>query len=434
MPGGFTPPEQIIKKGGPHAGRPAWGNGVKDLKHLYYFESLLNEANNELVRQAKDEGGIAVGYTCYHMPEVLLNLDRCFSVRLRAPRTGSMDIATYYMSNATCEYARALLERSMEGGYRFLDAMAGVDVCECMNRSMENMELLDTADPDKKGFFWCNLDAPCHDNEDAVRHIVEQVTRKVLRPLHENYGVDISDAAVRAAVAEHNEICRLITDIGEYRKLDNPNITGYEFHVLCLATYVCPKRLIAEKLRETLEELKTREPDGKKKFRAKVVVVGSEIDDPELISLIEDSGALVVADRFCYGSIPGRQEIVLSGSEDAVTQVVRDYLHSTLCVRHVEPFKIQKRLDTAAQLSRDYHADGIIYEQIKFCTYWSYERALASHVMQDEYGIPTLSIDRPYMSRTSGQLRTRVQAFVERLEIKKIKAARAAREVNGDGV
>ncbi|MGI5979061.1 MAG: 2-hydroxyacyl-CoA dehydratase family protein [Oscillospiraceae bacterium] len=401
---------------------------MKDLKHLYYFENLLNDANNELVRQAQAEGKIAVGYTCYHMPEVLLNLDGCFSVRLRAPRTGSMDIATYYMSNATCEYARALLERGLDGGYKFLDAMAGVDVCECMNRSMENMELLGVADPDKKGFFWCNLDSPCHDNEDAVKHVTEQVTRKVLKPLHENYGIDISDAAVRKAVEEHNEVCRLITEIGNFRKLENPPITGYEFHILTLATYTCPKYLIVDKLRETLEEIKTREPDTKKKYRARVVIVGSEIDDPELISLIEESGALVVADRFCYGSIPGRQEIILNDEEDAVTQVVRDYLRSTLCVRHVEPAKIQKRLDTAEQLYKDYNADGIIYEQMKFCTYWSYERALASHIMQDEYHIPTLSIDRPYMSRSSGQLRTRVQAFVESIEIKKIKAKRAAKE------
>lgn len=397
---------------------------MRDLKHLYYFEKLLDDANNELVRQAKADGRLALGYTCYHMPEALLNLEGCFSVRLRAPRTGSMEVATYYMSNATCEYARALLERGLEGGYKFLDAMAGVDVCECMNRSMENMELLGVNDPDKKNFFWCNLDSPCSDNEDCVEHLREQLSRKILKPLREDFGIDTSDEAIRDAVARHNEVCRLITEIGNYRKLDNPTITGYEFHVLTLATYVCPKDLVVEKLRETLEELKTREPDPKKNFRAKVVVVGSEIDDPELISLIEDSGALVVADRFCYGSFPGRQEIALTDDEDALTQVCRNYLQTTLCVRHSAQHKVQKRLDFAAQLAKDYHADGIIYEQIKFCTYWSYERALASHIMHNEYNIPTLSIDRPYMSRTSGQLRTRVQAFVESIEIKKIKAKR----------
>ncbi|MFI3229601.1 MAG: 2-hydroxyacyl-CoA dehydratase family protein [Bacillota bacterium] len=398
---------------------------MKDLKHLYYFENLLKDANNDLVRQATADGKIAVGYTCYHMPEVLLNLGDCFSVRLRAPRTGSMEVSTYYMSNATCEYAKALLERGLEGGYKFLDCMAGVDVCECMNRSMENMELLGIEDKEKEGFFWCNLDAPCSDDEDCVLHLKDQVTTKVLNKLEANYKVDISDAEIRKAVAKHNKICKLITEIGNFRKLDNPTITGYEFHILTLATYCCPKDLIINELEETLEELKTREADAKKNFRAKVVVVGSEIDDPELIALIEESGAMVVADRFCYGSVPGRQEIVLTDDEDVLTQVCRNYLETNLCVRHCAKHKVQKRLDTVAELKEAYGADGIIYEQIKFCTYWSYERALASHIMNEEYNIPTLSIDRPYMSRTSGQLRTRVQAFVESIEIKKIKAKKA---------
>ena len=55
---------------------------MKDLKHLIYFENLPQEANNELVQKAKKDGLRAVGYTCYFMPEVLLDLPGCFSVRL----------------------------------------------------------------------------------------------------------------------------------------------------------------------------------------------------------------------------------------------------------------------------------------------------------------------------------------------------------------
>ena len=70
---------------------------MKDLKHLIYFENLLQEANNELVQQAKAEGEHALGYTCYFVPETLLNLPGCFSSRLRAPNTGSIDVGTYYI-------------------------------------------------------------------------------------------------------------------------------------------------------------------------------------------------------------------------------------------------------------------------------------------------------------------------------------------------
>ena len=67
---------------------------MRDLKHIIEFEQLLEEANNDLVRQAKAEGKRALGYTCYFMPEVLLDLPGCFSVRLRAPRSSSPDMAT----------------------------------------------------------------------------------------------------------------------------------------------------------------------------------------------------------------------------------------------------------------------------------------------------------------------------------------------------
>ena len=51
---------------------------MKDLKHLIYFESLLENADNELIEKKKKDGGICLGYTCFHIPEVLLNVDRCF--------------------------------------------------------------------------------------------------------------------------------------------------------------------------------------------------------------------------------------------------------------------------------------------------------------------------------------------------------------------
>ena len=292
---------------------------MKELKHLIYFENLLEDANNELVRKAEAEGDLAIGYTCFHAPEVLLNLGNCFSVRLRAPHTNSMELATYYMANNSCEFARALLERALEGSYAFLHAMIGVDVCEANNRAIENMEILHTQGEDKDKFFYCNLDIPYSDDEDCVEHIREQVSRKILKPLHENYGIDTSDDAIRAAVSEHNEVCRILTEIGELRKLDIPPITGYEYAVLVLVSYTCPKRLILPYLRETLEEIKSRKTDAEKDYRVRVVVVGSEIDDPQLIKLIEGCGALVVADRYSYGSCPGRQEIELSDTEDALT-------------------------------------------------------------------------------------------------------------------
>jgi benzoyl-CoA reductase/2-hydroxyglutaryl-CoA dehydratase subunit BcrC/BadD/HgdB len=391
---------------------------LRDLKHLIFFENLLDNADNELVEQAKADGGLAIGYTCFHIPEVILNVDKCFSVRLRAPRTGSIDIATFYMSNYTCEFARSLVERGIEGGFNFLDGLAGVDACSMMNRFYEHFELLKMNE--KPNFFVTHTDMPYKVEDYSVRHYVKQMRVRLLDVMEKNYGVDTSDEALRRAVEEHNEVCRILTEIGEMRKADNPVITGYEYHVLNLVSYTCPKKLILPYLRETLSELKKRKPDPKPWYRARVAIVGSEIDDPSLTKMLEDCGAFVVADRYCYGSTPGREEIKLNGDEPVLDQICRHYMEVSECARYISDEKVQQRRDTAERLAREFKADGIIYEQMKFCDFWGFERALVSHIMSTERGWPVLSIDRPYNARSSGQLRTRFQAFVESLEIKRI--------------
>ncbi len=396
---------------------------MKDLKHLLEFENLLEDADNALVRQAQADGQYAIGYTCYHMPEVLLNVDNCFSTRIRAPRTGSIDISTYYMSNYTCEFARALLERGIEGGYQFLDAVAGVDACSAMNRTYEHFEVLQCNT--KPHFFVTHTDVPYKIESYTVDQVAIQMRLRLLDVMHEKLGTDVSDEKIREAVEEHNELCRIITKIGNYRKEKNPRVTGYEFHVICLVSYVCPTKLILPKLRETLEEIEKRELDPKPFYRARVAVVGSEIDDLGFSKLLEETGAMIVADRYCYGSFPGREEIILNDDEDIVKQIALHYMKTSECPRYMAADKVKQRRDTADRLAREFDADGIIYEQMKYCDFWAFERPLASHILTEEYGWPTLSIDRSYNVRSSGQLRTRFQAFVEALEIKRLQKERA---------
>jgi len=393
---------------------------MKDLKHLLYFEDLLQSANNELVSKAQKQGKICVAYVCENTPEPLLNLGNAFSVRLHAPNTGSIDIATYYMSSFLCETSRALLERSIEGGFNFADCVIAPDGCTMINRCVENMELLKSMGKDKKNFFHEYMELPLKSDDNNLNLYVLQCKNHILDPLHQAYDIDISDEAIRKSVEEHNRVCKLIRAIGDFRKETKPRITGYEFHVLTLATYAAPKYLVIDKLEETLEELKTREPDDRE-HRIRVVLVGSEVDDSGLIKLIEESGAYVCADRFCFGSLPGRDPLELTDDEDALTQVCRQYMRRCQCPRMMNMEKVYGRKEYVRDLAKEYKADGIIYEQVKFCDPWAYERMLGSTMLREDYGYPVLSVDRPYnISSSVGQMRTRVQAFVESVEIKKL--------------
>lgn len=403
---------------------------MKDLKHLIYFENLLQEANNELVQKAKAEGKYAIGYTCYFMPEVLLDLPGCFSVRLRAPRCTSPDIATYYMSARVCHYARSLLERALEGGFNFLDAQMATETCTATCRFQEHLQQkhLDSVEDmriiDNDNFFCEFIDVPFKKTSIAYDHYRDQLRAHVLGKLHDNLGVDVSDAALMQAIGQHNEVCRLINEIGGYRKLDKPTITGYEFHVIQLVSLVCPKHLILPYLRETAEELKTREPDDRWPFRCKVVLAGSENDDPDFTKLVESCGAEVVCDRYCYGAVESRQPIVVAPGQDPLEAIARHYLDTSNCPRFMPQDEMRARKKRLADLVREYRADGLIIASNKFCEYWSYERVIDTVIMSRDFGIPVCSIEKEYINAASGQLRTRFQAFVESVEIKKIQGGK----------
>lgn len=397
---------------------------MKDLKHLIYFEDLLSEANNALVKQATADGKKALGYTCYFVPEVLLNLGGCFSVRLRAPGTSNTDIGTYYMTNKTCPFTRSILERSMEGGYNFLSAMLSSETCQMMHRAHEYFDIMGLVKEQNPDFFLSMMDVPFVTTKAAYEHYENQLRRHILEPLEKVCGVDISDKAIRAAIEEHNDICGIISELGELRKLPNPPITSYEFHVLQLVSEFCPQYLIKEKLRETLREVSKRKVDPKPNYRARLVVTGSEVDDPAFTKLLEDCGVYVVADRYCYGSLPGREQIEIREGESALTAVARHYLSTSECPRFMNKEKQVQRRSYLKQLVNDYDADGILYLQMKFCEYWSYERVMGVHDMNEVEGIPCIGVEKEYTMASAGQLRTRFQAFVESIEIKKLQGGK----------
>ena len=394
---------------------------LKDLKHLIYFENLLQDAQNELVTKAVGEGKHALGYNCYYIPEALLNLPGCFSSRLRAPRCTSTDLANYYMTTRTCPYVRSILERAIEGGYNYLEALFGSECCAAMERMEEHFDLIHPVKNEK--FFTTIIDPPMKGDKTNLEYYKVELQHKVVDKLAER-GVDVSESAMRAAIEDHNEISRIITEIGNYRKLDNPQVTGYEFHVIQLVSQVCPHYLIKPYLEETLEEIKTREPEEKFPFRARVLLVGSEIDDPEFTKLIENCGAMVVADRYCFGSFPSREQIEIKDGETAFDAICRHYLHWNQCVRFMDGMKIDQRHAEIQRLIKEFKADGVIYENMKFCEFWSYEKVLASHILIDELHIPCCTIEKEYALGAVGQLRTRFQAFIEALEIKNIQGGK----------
>ena len=154
------------------------------------------------------------------------------------------------------------------------------------------------------------------------------------------------------------------------------------------------------------------------------MLVGSEVDDPEYTKLFEMCGEMVVADRYFFGSMPGRDEIDIKEDETPLHALARHYLMNNVCPRTMGPSNIEGRKIYIYNKAVEYKAEGIIFHNMKFCEYWGYERAQDAHWFQDAFvvpaSIPTCQVERDYTTAAAGQLRTRFQAFIESLEIKRI--------------
>jgi len=74
-----------------------------------------------------------------------------------------------------------------------------------------------------------------------------------------------------------------------------------------------------------------------------------------------------------------------------------------------------RRMDYIQELAKEFRVDGIIGERLIFCDQWLVEHYMTGLDLK-EAEIPFLQLDREYIMGGKGQLRTRVQAFLETIE------------------
>ncbi len=363
------------------------------------FADLLEDPRNALVEEALEREMIPLGYACSMVPEALLSVGRLFPVRLRAPGVAGTEMADIYLSSVICSYTRSLLEFALDGRYDFLRGFVFVASCDHLRRLHDNLDYL------SKPEFSHILDVPHRRGEAALEWTVEEL-RRLAAALEGAFGVDMGTDSIRKAIASRNEMNRLLREIGEMRKADAPPFTGTEYHRLIMAAQAAPFEL----MRPLVEEFRHRakESPGRDGHRARVLVTGTGLDDPGYTEIIESQGALVVADRYCTGSFPGFDTV--DEDDEPFTAMARRVLDGSRCPRMMEEFAA--RAEYVARLAREYRADGVVIESIKFCDTWGVESAALSARLREE-GIPVLRLEREYRQSGEGQLRTRIQAFIE---------------------
>jgi benzoyl-CoA reductase subunit C len=372
-------------------------------KTLQEFTRAAETIVNPEVKKWKDQGGKIVGYFCSAMPVELITAAGFLPFRVRATGSTGTEMSDSCFSSINCSFPRHALNTALKGEYDFLDGLVVFNSCDHIRR------LYDHWIRQIKTPFVKILSLPKKDETAQVEWFRSELA--LLRDsMQEHFKVEITDDKLRKAIALHNKSRRSQRALYDLRKKDKPPITGAEMLAVTVAGTAMPPELFNLLLSELLHDISKR--SGHSDYRARLMLIGGELDNPEYIKVIEGQGGLVVTDALCFGSRTLWKDVD-EDIADPLTALAQYYVADRpSCARMYTRY--EKRVDYIRNMIKDFKVDGVIFERLTFCETWGFEQYSLVNDFK-EWKIPLLCVDREYTLSGVGQLKTRVQAFLETL-------------------
>ena len=372
------------------------------------YQKLFNsEISGDAIKAWKAQGKKALGLICCHVPVEIFDALDIMPVRMRATGTTESPDGDTWMSTFSCSYARGILQYWLDGTYDFLDGIVTTDGCMMAARAFDNAEYVDKKN--KKGKFFFQIGAPRMYGEIEHQFYVDEL-KDLIGKLEELTGKKLTDENLRAAIAQHNEVRTLVQKINELRKAEHPVITGSEALKVMLASSNFPTDEYIELLKAFIADAANRAPITDK--RARLMIIGSALDNPGYLDVIEEKGGIFVADDLCYGSKTFNYPVEIEG-DDLLGSLAKYYLTRIVCPRMMDNrVKLQKSIvDTC----KEYGVEGVLYQKMQYCECWGGESLYLEPDLK-AIGVPMLIVEREEHLANAGQLAIRAEAFIEMIE------------------
>lgn len=233
--------------------------------------------------------------------------------------------------------------------------------------------------------------------------------RRFIAYLEETFSVTITDEALREAARVRNQERAARVALMELQKQTPPPMGGMELYsTLEGAGFLFNSQERIARINE-LRQSVVAAPSDKYKNAKRILITGCPIGGvlKKTVQAIEQTGGVVVCFENCSG-IKAAYQMVDTEAEDIVGAIAARYLEIGCAV--MTPNDKRKALIT--RLAEEYQADGIVEINLQACTPYTVE-AFQTQRLAKELGIPYLAIETDYSSNDSGQLSTRLEAFME---------------------
>jgi len=399
------------------------GKGYKDIymiqegrpKGMEYFDFVIREVHGLRVKELMDEkaaGRKVIGSFCVFVPEEIV---RAADATLVGLCTGA-DVATEEVEKLLPRNTCALIKSAF--GFKLgkvcpyiesTDMIVGENTCDGKKKSYE---IFNNLVPNLYVMDIPQMKSP------EGRALLKAEYMRFKKAVEKLTGLTIDAAKLKKAIEIVNNKRSAIHRLSALRKADHAPISGLDALLANQVSFYDDPARFTKSLNNICDELDARIKNGTGVFpkgTPRILISGCPMAVPnwKLPWIIENSGAVIVGEESCVGERGTRNLIDNSKTtEDDLMEAIVDRYFKVDCAIFTPN---QDRLNHIIEMVQTYKADGVIHYGLQFCQPYIIESMSVEKELQSK-GIPVIRIDTDYSTEDVGQLKTRVEAFVEMIK------------------
>jgi benzoyl-CoA reductase/2-hydroxyglutaryl-CoA dehydratase subunit BcrC/BadD/HgdB len=342
----------------------------------------------------------AIGFFCLYVPEELLHAAGFLPLRLMGTPVKMSHVQAHLPSNC-CHLVKSSLESLLQGDLDFLEGVVFSQTCDSMQG------LSDIWAHQRRLPIHFNLMVPTHLGSEHSRHYLKAEMER-FKEFLESHSGKMTPQRLKGSIQLFNRIREKLGEIYTRRRKGLSSWSSGFFAQIIRAGYLIDRARYLELLEELLDALP--EQTEEKKDLVPVYLSGNMAHSESYFSLIEEAGAMVVQDDLCSGARTLR--LTVPEDVDPMEALTQRYFTSFFCPTKHEGSRAHE--EALLREVQESGARGVIFLLYKYCEaqYFDYPDLKAA---LESKGIPCLLLDVEDPSQSLGQLKIRLQAFVEML-------------------
>ncbi len=380
-----------------------------------FYDSVIDDIHGIRVRELREhaeKGGKVVATYCVFVPEEIVWAAGGIPVGLCAGAQFSIPMAEPILSRNTC----ALIKSSL--GFKLGRICPYVQASHLIVGET-------TCDGKKKMFEILNEHHPVYVMEvpnkktERSRELWLGEVRAFKDVIENLTGNKITAGSLREAIETVNERRRALQRLYNLRKVSLVPISGRDVLLVTQVAFYDDVERNTKMINALCDELDKRVAEGHGIAppwdAPRILVSGCPMAMPnwKLHQVIESAGAVVIGEETCTGTRFFSELVpTVDGGLDEQLEAIADRYLNTHCACFTPN---EERLDDIVSLADEYRADGVIHYNLQFCHTYATEAVQVEKRMEKE-GLPLLRIETDYSDEDTGQIKNRVEAFLEMIK------------------